>query len=764
MSNTLSELIAQGWRLRYVDPLSLVDHASHVRGESDQAACAWADLFEAWGRLSRGEREDCDRCLASARIAMQGVSDIEGRVACDELATYLLARDGDCEAAMRCGAAALALPADALSPVMRYNVLSRHGIVLESSGRTDEALHAHYDTVAAARRTGEPAFVATSLGALGGLQSSLLNLEDAQPLCAEAWSLCEQWQWINVTSFVGLNHMMVLSGLGRHGDALAMADRMIALEERFTARHRAQRHTLYGVVLTAAGELERAQAMLDRSHVLVKAASAEGVPRIEWAWSQARVWNRVGRARDALELACTYLASSPPGRQDVAFPIDIANLRAEAALACEALGDLAGALRHEREAARAREEAAHRAAHAQRVTMQINLQLDAATRERDRAVQEQQRLAQVNAALESANQAKTRFLAAASHDLRQPIHALGLQLAALRDVLPPGPAQGIGQRIEGTVGALGSMFNLLLDMSRMDAGVMPVRRIDADLRPLLVRLIDEFAPAAADKRLRLALRLPAHCAATTDAMLLERLLRNLIDNAIKYTEHGGVLVTLRRAGAGRWRLQVWDTGCGIAVEEQARVFDEFYQVGNRARDRAQGLGLGLSIVRRLAHMLNHRLTLSSRPGHGSCFSIELPATEIAPVEPKLLVHGADFGEDLCIAVIEDDADVRDAMRLLLQRWGHRVVDGIDHHGVLAQCVDGCVPVAVIADDQLPGARNGAAEAAALGDALERALPTLIVTGDSSPQRLRALSDAGLAWLSKPVAPVRLRSWLAGIRS
>jgi CheY-like chemotaxis protein len=104
------------------------------------------------------------------------------------------------------------------------------------------------------------------------------------------------------------------------------------------------------------------------------------------------------------------------------------------------------------------------------------------------------------------------------------------------------------------------------------------------------------------------------------------------------------------------------------------------------------------------------------------------------------------------------------MRLLLQRWGHRVVDGIDHHGVLAQCVDGCVPVAVIADDQLPGARNGAAEAAALGDALERALPTLIVTGDSSPQRLRALSDAGLAWLSKPVAPVRLRSWLAGIRS
>lgn len=369
---------------------------------------------------------------------------------------------------------------------------------------------------------------------------------------------------------------------------------------------------------------------------------------------------------------------------------------------------------------------------------------------------------------ETANRGKTGFLAAASHDLRQPIHALGLYMGSLRQrPLEPG-AREIVDRMDGSVAALESLLNALLDISRIDAGVLVPQTRPFDLGALLHRLADGFSREAATRALRFSVRVcgaaPAH--ASADPMLVERVLRNLIANAVKYTHSGGVLVTCRPRGAGgpspQWRVEVWDTGPGIAPDEQERVFDEFYQAGNPERDRRGGLGLGLSIVRRLAQLMQLPLALHSRPGRGSRFVLDLPAfTHALPAEVP-----TDEKESLprmVIAVIDDDAEVRDAMRSLLQSWQCDVLDGIDADEVIrtARASD-VVPRAVVADLRLLGGRDGVAEVARLREAFGADLPALLVSGDSAPDRVRVMQDSGLPWLAKPVSPARLRSWLSRV--
>ena len=368
---------------------------------------------------------------------------------------------------------------------------------------------------------------------------------------------------------------------------------------------------------------------------------------------------------------------------------------------------------------------------------------------------------------ESANRSKSGFLAAASHDLRQPIHALGLYLGALRQRALDAPTQDIVERMHRSVSALDSLLNALLDVSRIDAGALVPQPRAFDLEALLRRLGDEFAPDAAERGLRFALRIgaaPRPVAAHSDGLLVERVLRNLIANAVKYTRQGGVLVSCRwrQGDPAHWRVEVWDTGPGIAPDERERVFEEFYQGGNAARDRRGGLGLGLSIVRRLARLLDLPLALHSQPGRGTRFVLDLQATrEIGAAPPPIALASALDGT--VVAVIEDDVEVREAMQTLLHGWGCEVVQGDDADAVLRSATAASrVPQAVVADLRLRDGRDGVAEVARLRAALGAGLPALLVSGDSAPERVRLMAVSGLPWLSKPVAAGRLRAWLSQV--
>jgi len=376
------------------------------------------------------------------------------------------------------------------------------------------------------------------------------------------------------------------------------------------------------------------------------------------------------------------------------------------------------------------------------------------------AALEEMRLAKE--AAEHANRAKSSFLAAASHDLRQPIHALGLYMATLRAERLNLSQSELVQRMSSSLSALDSMFNTLLDISRMDAGGLVPHPRPFSLETMLHRLAEEFAPLAADKGLRLSVRVAPQARtlhAVSDPQLVERIVRNLLGNAVKYTSEGGVLLSCRLRGAARWRVEVWDTGCGIPEAEREHVFDEFYQVGNPERDRANGLGLGLSIVRRLTQLLRHRLELQSQPGRGTRFVLELPVTAERPEVESPLGLAAGSLQGLAVAVVDDDPEVRDGMQLLLTRWGCQVFAGADAAEVLKRAGERPVLHAIVADFRLRDGHTGIEAVQGLRAACRGEPPALIVTGDSAPDRLAEIERSTLPWLSKPVAAVRLRGWL-----
>ncbi len=371
---------------------------------------------------------------------------------------------------------------------------------------------------------------------------------------------------------------------------------------------------------------------------------------------------------------------------------------------------------------------------------------------------------------EAANRSKSSFLAAASHDLRQPTHALGLYMATLADERLSSDQREVVQRMKTSLTALEAMFNSLLDISRMDAGIVVAAPHAFALAPLLHRLADEFGTQAAERALRLSVRIaatPTPVAAFSDPMLIERIMRNLIGNAVKYTEHGGILVSARLRGAsdvsaGRWRVEVWDTGPGIAEEDRMRVFEEFFQVGNAERDRTSGLGLGLSIVRRLTDLLEHPLQLTSQVGRGSRFAFDLPATQEVPSSVVAPLGTSDVA-GLCVAVVDDDPEVRGSTELLLRRWGCVVVGGADGDDVVLRQSDAAANTeAIVADYRLRGEMTGIDAINAVRAAARREVPALIVSGESSIEQLARLRASGFDCMSKPVSPALLREWLAEV--
>jgi len=360
-------------------------------------------------------------------------------------------------------------------------------------------------------------------------------------------------------------------------------------------------------------------------------------------------------------------------------------------------------------------------------------------------------------AAEQATQAKSRFLAAASHDLRQPVHALSLFVGALRSHdLAAGPRR-LAERIEESVDAMDGLFSGLLDISRLDAGIVTPVRSSFALQSLLDMLERDHRDEAKVRGIRLRV-LPSAAIIDSDKLLLGRILRNLVGNALRYTDQGGVLVGCRHGAA--LRIQVWDTGRGIPADQYDRVFEEFFQLHNPERDRNQGLGLGLAIVRRLARLLDHELGLKSVIGRGTVFSVTVPlAAQAIPGEPVAPPAPAiAFRRRGLILVIDDEDLIRDGMQSLLESWGHRVISapsGTDMVRILATCPDR--PDLVICDFRLPGGETGIEAIRKVRTACDEDVPALLITGDSAPDRLSEARRGGFLLLHKPVANGRLRA-------
>jgi signal transduction histidine kinase len=353
---------------------------------------------------------------------------------------------------------------------------------------------------------------------------------------------------------------------------------------------------------------------------------------------------------------------------------------------------------------------------------------------------------------EQANTAKSKFLAAASHDLRQPIHAQGLFLEALsRTELTP-PQRDLLGNARSASEATGELLNALLDFSRIEAGVVEPYLQVFRLQPLLNKIENDLAPQADAKNIVYRSRETA-LVVRSDQVLLESILRNLVSNAIRYTERGGVLVACRRRG-DHAVLEVWDTGIGIAPEFQSAVFREFYQLGNPERDRNKGLGLGLAISEGLARTLDHPLSLVSVPGRGSMFRLRIPLHFGTSATQPELIQSKTRVLNLRILVIEDDATVRNGMLHLLRDWGCEceAAESIQQAVALAELNR---PEVIISDYRLRGNRTGVEAISALRARFGDDLPALLITGDTAPERLREAQASGIPLLHKPVAPGKL---------
>ena len=360
---------------------------------------------------------------------------------------------------------------------------------------------------------------------------------------------------------------------------------------------------------------------------------------------------------------------------------------------------------------------------------------------------------------QAANQSKTRFFAAASHDLRQPLHALAinattLELVARRQTDPV--VKELSQSINRALRQSNSLLDGLLDISRLDANAVEVRIEAVDVAALLEAVCDEFKPVAAQAGLALAVELPAAPALwiATDAELMKRVLGNLLSNALKFTSVGGVTLAAR-CDAGRVLISVADTGPGIALAEQERVFEEFYQIGNASRDRTLGLGLGLSIVRRSAELLGVGLRMNSAPGHGTVMELRVPAAEPAAGAGANPLGGVEALPqlDARVLVIDDEDEILEALAGLLPHLGCEVRVATGSQQALAVLEAGFQPDVLLVDHRLRG-ETGPQVIAQLRERCPQ-VPAVLVTGDTSPLNLRSLQNIGFQVVHKPVDGQRL---------
>jgi CheY-like chemotaxis protein len=363
--------------------------------------------------------------------------------------------------------------------------------------------------------------------------------------------------------------------------------------------------------------------------------------------------------------------------------------------------------------------------------------------------------------LEAANLAKSRFLAAASHDLRQPLHALNLFFAQLGAETNQIEQSRVVARIDAAIAAMNELFDALLDISKLDAGALAPSLSEFPVDHLLQRIEMTFMVAAREKGLQLRVVLNGAWI-RSDFILLERILFNLVSNAVRYTDEGGVVVGCRRR-AGVVRIEVWDSGIGIPEDQRGSIFGEFYQVAVEP-GRHSGLGLGLAIVDRLCHLLDHPIELTSRIGSGSRFSISVPSVPprvaaAAPADWSRAMPDAWGGK--LVVVIDDDAFVLDSTRGLLESWGCSVTTAASESAALAALAEhGQRPDLIISDYRLSNGKTGIEVIGRLHGVFGADIPAFLISGDTAPEGLREASASGYHLLHKPVPPMTLRAMVS----
>ena len=368
-------------------------------------------------------------------------------------------------------------------------------------------------------------------------------------------------------------------------------------------------------------------------------------------------------------------------------------------------------------------------------------------------------LERAKAEADDANVSKTRFVAAASHDILQPLNAARLYVTSLIERQRNGKDNDadLVANIDASLEAVEEIFAALLDISRLDTGAMKPEFADFRIDELLHRLEVEFAPLAREKGLDLTF-MPCSQHVRSDRRLLRRLLQNLISNAVKYTPAGRVLVGCRRRG-GRLRVEVYDTGIGIPHAKRRAVFKEFHRLDQGARV-ARGVGLGLSIVQRIARVLDCEVTLKSNLGRGSRFALEVPCGVAHIATPKLRAPGRlDVGrlDGTVVLCIDNDRAILDGMQTLLGGWGCRTLGAADLDEAIAAIeASGLEPDGLLVDYHLDGA-DGVAAIAQLRRRLDRHVPAIVITADRSPQVREAVHTEGAHLLNKPLKPASLRA-------
>ena len=360
--------------------------------------------------------------------------------------------------------------------------------------------------------------------------------------------------------------------------------------------------------------------------------------------------------------------------------------------------------------------------------------------------------------LELANLAKSRFLAAASHDLRQPLHALGLFVAQLHGQVRANERRRIVARIDAALSAMNELFNALLDISKLDAGVLTPSITEFPVAKLLDRVDTTFTGAAREKGL--SLRVIASSAwVRSDFILLERIVFNLVSNAVRYTSSGGVVVGCRKRGV----IEVWDTGSGVPQDQQQSIFGEFYRLDARGDGRS-GLGLGLAIVDRLCRLLDHSVNLTSTLGKGSCFSVAVPLVAARPEisESRAPAHPLiDATDRKLVVVVDDDPLVLEGIGGLFRSWGYHLLLAGTHDDALAGVADrDRPPDLIVSDYHLAGGKTGIDVIEGVRRALSAEIPAFLVSGDTSPELLRHAHASGYHLLHKPVDPMTLRAMVS----
>jgi signal transduction histidine kinase/CheY-like chemotaxis protein len=364
--------------------------------------------------------------------------------------------------------------------------------------------------------------------------------------------------------------------------------------------------------------------------------------------------------------------------------------------------------------------------------------------------------------LELANLAKSRFLAAASHDLRQPLHALGLFTAQLHAPMSAAERRRVVGRIDAALAAMNELFNALLDISKLDAGGTTPNLSEFPAAQLLNRIENTFAGAARERGLSLRV-ISTNAWVRSDFILIEQILLNLVSNAVRYTSSGGLVVGCRRRGAAL-RIEVWDTGAGIPRDQHENIFGEFYRLGVPDRNHRAGLGLGLAIVDRLCRLLGHQIELTSTVGKGSRFAVSVPLVaaraEVAEL-PASVRAPIDISNGKLVVVIDDDELVLDGMGGLFRSWGCRVVTGGSYTAALSGLAEHeHPPDLIISDFRLPDGKTGIDAIERMRSEFSTQIPAFLISGDTNSEPLREARAGGYDLLHKPVDPMTLRAMLS----